>query len=32
MPDADFQTIIRQYIADCELAGLGASALKGFRR
>ena len=32
MPDADFQTIIRQYIADCELAGLGASALKGLRR
>jgi hypothetical protein len=32
MPDADFQTIIRQYIADCDLAGLGASALKGFRR
>ena len=32
MPDADFQTIIRQYIADCELAGLADSALKGFRR
>lgn len=32
MPDADFQTIIRQYIADCELSGLGDSALKGFRR
>ena len=32
VPDADFQTIIRQYIADCESAGLGASALKGFRR
>jgi nucleoside-diphosphate-sugar epimerase len=31
MPDADFQAIIRQYIADCDLAGLGASALKGFR-
>ena len=32
VPDADFQTIIRQYIADCESAGLGDSALKGFRR
>ena len=32
MPDADFQTIIRQYIADCESAGLADSALKGFRR
>jgi nucleoside-diphosphate-sugar epimerase len=32
LPDPDFQTIIRQYMADCELAGLGASALKGLRR
>ena len=32
VPDADFQTIIRQYITDCELAGLADSALKGFRR
>ena len=32
VPDADFQTIIRQYIADCESAGLGDNALKGFRR
>ena len=31
LPDPDFQTIIRQYMADCELAGLGASALKGCR-
>jgi len=32
LPDPDFQTIIRQYMADCESAGLGASALKGLRR
>ena len=31
LPDPDFQTIIRQYMADCELAGLGTSALKGCR-
>ena len=31
LPDPNFQTIIRQYMADCELAGLGASALKGCR-
>jgi len=29
VPDPDFQTIIRQYIADCQQAGLSATALKG---
>ncbi|NBX53834.1 MAG: NAD-dependent epimerase/dehydratase family protein [Betaproteobacteria bacterium] len=29
MPDPDFQTIIRQYMADCQQAGLSATALKG---
>jgi D-erythronate 2-dehydrogenase len=32
LPDVDFQTIIRQYIADSERAGLGASVLKGWQR
>jgi hypothetical protein len=32
LPDVDFQTIIRQYIDDCERSGLGASALKGWQR
>jgi nucleoside-diphosphate-sugar epimerase len=32
LPDPDFQTIIRQYMADCQAAGLGASALKGWQR
>ena len=31
MPDTDFQTIIRQYIADCEQSGLASTALKGLR-
>jgi nucleoside-diphosphate-sugar epimerase len=28
-PDADFRDVIRQYIADCETAGVAGSALKG---
>ena len=31
-PDTDFRDIVRQYIADCEAAGLAATALKGLKR